>query len=62
MQKRLKPQNEKQDAFHFYCKIHNPTEVQLLREVSQDLGWPSNSALIHLMAKAYAANNLERMQ
>ena len=49
------------DFFGFYAIVRDPREVQLLRQVSQDLGWPSNAALLHLLAKHYAMNNLERL-
>jgi hypothetical protein len=41
----------------FYAKIRSPEEIQLLRRVSQDLGWPSNASLLHLLARDYLQNN-----
>jgi hypothetical protein len=50
------------DFLGFYCKIRDPQEIQLLRQVAADLGFPTNASLVHLLAKHYAMNNLERMQ
>jgi len=59
MKRKLKPNPETPEFFGFYCKIRDPREVQLLREVSADLGHPNNAALIHLLAQHYFQNNLE---
>jgi hypothetical protein len=62
MLNKLKVMPENPERYGFYAVLRDPREIQLLREVAQDLGWPNNTTLVHLLAKAYAANNLERMQ
>jgi hypothetical protein len=59
---KLKILPENVEKYGFYAVLRDPKEIALLREVSKDLGWPSNQTLVHLLAKAYATNNLERMQ
>ena len=59
-QERFRPKLRDEAKFlGFYAKVRTPEEIQLLRRVSQDLGWPSNSALLHLLAQSYLRSNGE---
>jgi hypothetical protein len=59
MRKKLKPTPESKDTFHFYAQVHNPADVDLLRRACAQLGWPSNSATLHLLAAHYLKSNGE---
>jgi hypothetical protein len=63
MQKeRFRPKlREEAEFLGFYAKVRTPEEIQLLRRVSQDLGWPSNASLLHLLAQSYLRSNGEVM-
>jgi hypothetical protein len=53
MRERLRPKPKEPEFYGFYCKVRDLREIQLIREASAGLGWPQNSALLHLLADHY---------
>jgi hypothetical protein len=58
MRERLRPKTkETETTYGFYANVRDPRDVQLIRQASSLLGWPSNSSLLHLLADAYVKSN-----
>jgi hypothetical protein len=61
MKEKLKTRPEEAIDFGFYCNIRDAREIQLLRQASTLLGWPSNRSLLHLLATDFLKNNGDLM-
>jgi hypothetical protein len=54
MKERIRPRSDKTEGcFNFYAKIRDAREIELLREASAQMGWASNSAMLHMLVTYY---------
>jgi hypothetical protein len=58
---RLKQISDQHDIYCFLAKIRDPREIQLIRQASAGLGFPSNATLLHLLSQHYLNSNREKM-